>query len=53
VTLDNGQVWEQRETTPPARRPKPGDPVTIEKSSFGSYLMVAPGRGSNRVKRVR
>jgi hypothetical protein len=53
VTLDNGQVWEQRETTPPAKRPKPGDVVTIEKSSFGSYMLVAPGRGSNRVKRVR
>ena len=53
VTLDNGQVWEQRETTAEAKRPRPGDAVTIEKSSFGSYLLVAPGRGSNRVKRVR
>ena len=53
VTLDNGQVWEQRETTAPAKRPRPGDQVTIEAASFGSYLLVAPGRGSSRVKRVR
>jgi len=53
VTLDNDQVWEQRETTAANRRPKPGDSVTIEPSSFGSYLMVTTGRGSSRVKRIR
>ena len=53
VTLDNDQVWEQRETTSANRRPRPGDSVTIEQSSFGSYLMVTTGRGSSRVKRIR
>ena len=53
VTLDNDQVWEQRETTAANRRPRPGDSVTIEQSSFGSYLMVTAGRGSSRVKRIR
>ena len=53
VTLDNDQVWEQRETTAANRRPRPGDSVTIERSSFGSYLMTASGRGSSRVKRLR
>ena len=53
VTLDNGQVWEQRETTAPAKRPRPGDEVTVEEASFNSYLMVAAGRWSSRVKRVR
>lgn len=53
VTLDNGQVWEQRETTPQARRPRPGDQVTISIASLGSYLLTAPGRGSSRVKRLR
>jgi len=53
VTLDNGQVWEQRETTPEARRPRVGDKVTIREAAFGSYLLQAPNRGSNRVKRVR
>lgn len=53
VTLDNGQVWEQRETTAANRRPRPGDSVTIEQGSFGSYLMITTGRGSSRVKRIR
>lgn len=53
VTLDNGQVWEQRETTATTRRPRPGDHVTISKASLGSYLLSAPGRGSSRVKRIR
>jgi hypothetical protein len=53
VTLDNDQVWEQRETTAANRRPRPGDSVTIEQSSFGSYLMITTGRGSSRVKRIR
>jgi len=53
ITLDNGQVWEQRETTSEARRPRPGDTVTISKASLGSYLLTAPGRGSSRVRRIR
>jgi hypothetical protein len=53
VTLDNGQVWEQRETTPASRRPRPGDVATIKKASLGSYLLSAPNRGSNRVRRVQ
>jgi len=53
ITLDNGQVWEQRETTSEARRPRPGDPVKISKASLGSYLLTSPGRGSSRVRRIR
>lgn len=53
VTLDNGQVWEQRETTAPARRPRPGDQVTIKEASLDSYLLNAPGRGASRVRRIR
>jgi len=53
VTLDNGQVWEQRETTPAARRPSPGDTVTIRKAVLGSYLLNSPATGSSRVRRVR
>jgi hypothetical protein len=53
VTLDNGQVWEQRETTAATKRPRPGDEVTIKEASLGSYLMITAGRGSSRVKRVR
>jgi hypothetical protein len=53
VVLDNGQVWEQRETTSEARRPRPGDTVTISKASLGSYLLASPGRGSSRIRRIR
>jgi hypothetical protein len=53
VTLDNGQVWQQRETTAETNRPQPGDQVTISKAALGSFLLYAPGRGLSRVKRVR
>lgn len=53
VTLDNGQVWEQRETGTDARRPKAGEQVQIEQAALGSYLMRVPGKGTHRVRRVR
>jgi hypothetical protein len=53
VTLDNGQVWEQREAGDPSRRPRPGDEITIRKAALGSFLLVAPGRGTFRVARVK
>ena len=53
VTLDNGQVWQQLEATKATKRPRPGDQVVIREASLGSYLMVAPERGSARVRRVR
>jgi len=53
VTLDNGQVWEQRETTSESNRPRPGDTVTIKKASMGSFLLSAPNRGLSRVRRVQ
>ncbi|HEX7374926.1 MAG TPA: hypothetical protein VF277_08120 [Steroidobacteraceae bacterium] len=53
VTLDNGQVWEQRETTNSSLRPRPGATVTIRKASLGSYLLSMPNRGTSRVRRVK
>jgi hypothetical protein len=53
VTLDNGQVWQQLEATKATKRPRPGDRVVIREASLGSFLMVAPERGSARVRRVR
>jgi hypothetical protein len=53
VTLDNGQVWEQREAGAESRRPRPGDEVTIRKASLGSFLMAVSGRGTFRVSRVK
>lgn len=52
VTLDNGQVWEQRETTADARRPRPGDSVTIQSASLGSFLLTSR-RGASRVRRIQ
>jgi hypothetical protein len=52
VALDNGQAWEQRETTSDARRPRPGDTVTIRGASLGSFLLTS-SRGASRVRRIR
>lgn len=53
ITLDNGQIWEQREATPSYTWPRAGDHVTIRAAALGSYVMADPGRGSSRVRRVR
>lgn len=53
VTLDNGQVWEQREAGSESRRPRPGDEVSVRKAAMGSFLMVVPGRGTFRVSRIK
>jgi hypothetical protein len=50
VTLDNAQVWMQKD---PARFPiKPGDQVTINAGTLGSFHMVN-GNRSTRVTRVK
>jgi hypothetical protein len=54
ITLDNGQVWAQRDTPrPEANRPRPGDEVTIRRASLGSFLLTATARGTFRVARVK
>jgi hypothetical protein len=53
VTLDNGQVWEQLGSVSDLHEPRKGDPVSIRKASFGSYLMYNEKRGSSRVQRVQ
>ena len=53
VTLDNGQVWEQLGSVSDLHQPRKGDPVSIRKASFGSYLMYNEKRGSSRVQRVQ
>lgn len=49
VTLDNGQVWEQREVTWNLKL-KEGDVVTIERGAFSSYFLK---RGRDRPTKVR
>ncbi|MEX2962387.1 hypothetical protein [Microbulbifer sp. TYP-18] len=52
ITLDNGQVWRQTDSTRVSW--KPGDAMRVDRALFGSFLMreVDAGR-SVRVKRVR
>lgn len=52
LTLDNGQVWQQK---PGDRgmRVKVGDEVTIKRGSLGSFLLTSTAKGSMRVSRVK
>jgi len=52
VTLDNGQQWVQVE---PSRRQYffEGDPITIKKAAFGSFLASGPKSGTGiRIRRL-
>jgi len=52
ITLDNGQVW--TEIAPGSKiRLKPGDSVTIEAGTLGSFILIAPNKRSSKVSRVR
>ncbi len=50
VSLDNGQTWTFHDFDP---RLKSGDPVTIRRASFGSFLMTTPGRHTYRALRTQ
>lgn len=53
LTLDNGQVWQQK-SGDRAMRIKVGDDVTIRRASLGSFLLTsAAANGSMRVARVK
>lgn len=52
ITLDNGQVWRQNDST--RVNWKSGDTVIVERALFGSFFMKgADGGRSMRVKRVK
>lgn len=52
ITLDNGQVWSQVDTT--VLQLAAGDRVVIRKSALGSYLLQKPAGGrSLRVRRTQ
>jgi hypothetical protein len=50
--LDNGQVWRQSESSV-LGDVDAGDRIAIRKASFGTYLLITPGRVALRVKRVK
>lgn len=52
LTLDNGQVWEQKSADSRTRL-KVGDKVAIKKASFGSFMLVTSAGRSTRVTRVQ
>ncbi|HKR34272.1 MAG TPA: hypothetical protein VJT10_05505, partial [Steroidobacteraceae bacterium] len=53
LTLDNGQVWQQKPGDR-AMRIKVGDAVTIRRASLGSFLLTSQTtNGSMRVTRVK
>jgi len=51
ISLENGQVWEQTEVDSTVHI-KPGDPVTVSKAAFGSFMMTS-GHSTLRVRRIR
>jgi hypothetical protein len=53
LTLDNGQVWQQK-TADRGMRIKVGDPVTIKRAVLNSFLLTSDNnKGSMRVARVK
>jgi len=52
VSLDNGQVWQQSESSSQIRI-KPGDTVTIKRAALGSFMLVTVRNGSTRAKRIK
>ena len=52
LTLDNGQVWEQIETSENFII-KAGDAVVIKKAKLGSFMLTADSGATTRVRRVR
>ena len=52
VTLDNGQVWVQSESTSRIRV-KPGDAITIKRAALGSFMLVTAQDRSTRAKRLK
>jgi hypothetical protein len=51
VVLDNGQTWAFTDADEDARL-GPGDPVTIQRGSLGSFLMVTQAKRSYHVRRT-
>ena len=52
VTLENGQVWTEKESEY-GFRVKEGDTVTIRQGNFGGFRMIGRGRRSSQVVRVQ
>lgn len=51
ITLDNGQVWMQTESSG-LGHVAVGDRVVVRKAALGSFLLITPARVSLRVRRI-
>lgn len=53
IELDNGQVWVHTETPTREFALRAGDRVTIRRGALSSFVLLAPGQPSTRVRRTR
>ena len=51
--LDNGQAWAHTETPTREFALRAGDRVTIRRGALSSFVLLAPGQPSTRVRRTR
>lgn len=52
VTLQDGAVWLQTDNRPLALRPRPGQPVLINRGALGSFMMRVNRQPGIRVRRT-
>lgn len=52
VRLENGSVWEQKETRTLSSKPKKGAKVIVKRASLGSFLVKIGNNGFVRMRRV-
>jgi hypothetical protein len=52
VTLDNGQIWSQTQTSAPFALQE-GDSVKIKTGAMSAYLLIAPSGRTTRVTRIK
>jgi hypothetical protein len=51
VRLQDGALWVQTDNRPLALRPRPGQPVVIERGALGSFMMRVNGQPGVRARR--
>jgi hypothetical protein len=52
IWLADGSIWQQTDTNPFYRTPKPGLDVIVKRAALGSYIMRVGGSPGVKVKRV-
>jgi hypothetical protein len=52
VTLENGQVWRQTDSTS-SRGLRTGDQVTVKRAAMGSFFLTVAGQPTLRVRRIK